>query len=329
MWFWSNIVYIAPALGSCVSVRHAELTTVAEMWQWLIGEQLALVYHYHKGYLNCDTILTGFHYMVHNQYFTQELFVSLFFVGYFNLFFFKPAEINIFLPVVYFSVFRSHSLTNIFDSINKKPKNYVFIYRGAHIYACIYNKNFPVLWIIFQSYHSIIDVIQELKCTASAKIQNLNALPLLPECSFGAKLLISCLDVYKSGSVEWIWAYYIILRYAPCHSKPPINDKTKIFLDDVCCGIDCGPVWLRISLSISFLSVKLWFLNIRPIYARASARNSLWSPHWLYTEMTNYFACCLWIAKYHFKAMHVISFGFCIIYSQNVVKKGLFCMCVH
>lgn len=36
-----------------------------------------------------------------------------------------------------------------------------------------------------------------------------------------------------------------------------------------------------------------------------------------------------WIAKYHFKAMHVISFGFCIIYSQNVVKKGLFCMCVH
>lgn len=87
MWFWSNIVYIAPALGSCVSVRHAELTTVAEMWQWLIGEQLALVYHYHKGYLNYDTILTGFHYMVHNQYFTQELFVSLFFVGYFNLFF--------------------------------------------------------------------------------------------------------------------------------------------------------------------------------------------------------------------------------------------------
>lgn len=269
--------------------------------------------------------------MVHNQYFTQELFVSLFFVGYFNLFFFKPAEINIFLPVVYFSVFRSHSLTNIFDSINKKPKNHVFIYRGAHIYACIYNKNFPVLWIIFQSYHSIIDVIQELKCTASAKIQNLNALPLLLECSFGAKLLISCLDVYKSGSVEWICAYYIILRYAPCHSNPPINDKTKIFLDDVCCGIDCGPVWLGISLSISFLSVKLWFLNIRPIYARASARNSLWSPHWLYTEMTNYFACCLWIAKYHFKPIHVISFGFCIhvIYSQNVVKKGLFCMCVH
>lgn len=143
----------------------------------------------------------------------------------------------------------------------------------------------------------------------------MNVLFLLFECSFGVKLLILCLDVYKLGLVEWICVYYIIFRYVLCYFKFFINDKIKIFLDDVCCGIDCGLVWLRIFLFILFFLVKLWFFNIRLIYVRVLVRNLFWLFRWLYIIMINYFVCCFWIIKYYFKLIYVISFGFCIIYS--------------